>query len=109
MTAGVISRYGRMTAMIVFGASVVATPANAQTPLLGEVDLIASNFCPRGWLPADGRLLRISEYTALFAVMGTTYGGNGTTDFALPKVSFPTQSGGPLMACVATQGAMPRR
>jgi microcystin-dependent protein len=95
--------------MILFAASVVATPAKAQTPLLGEVDLIASNFCPRGWLPADGRLLRISEYTALFAVMGTTYGGNGTTDFALPKVSFPTQSGGPLMACVATQGAMPRR
>jgi microcystin-dependent protein len=41
---------------------------------------------PGGWMPADGRLLPINQFTALFAVLGTTYGGNGTTDFALPNL-----------------------
>ena len=105
----VASRLLPIAGMALLGASFVATPAKAQTNYLGEVALIASNFCPQSWLPADGKLLPISQFTALFAVMGTTYGGNGTTDFALPKVSLPTQNGGPLMACVATQGMMPRR
>jgi microcystin-dependent protein len=41
---------------------------------------------PGGWMPADGRLLSIARFSALFAVIGTTYGGNGTTDFALPNL-----------------------
>jgi microcystin-dependent protein len=41
---------------------------------------------PGGWMPADGRLLPINRFPALFAVLGTTYGGNGTTDFALPNL-----------------------
>jgi microcystin-dependent protein len=41
---------------------------------------------PGGWMPADGRLLSIARFSALFAVVGTTYGGNGTTDFALPNL-----------------------
>ena len=41
---------------------------------------------PGGWLPADGRLLPINQFLPLFAVIGTTYGGNGTTDFALPNL-----------------------
>jgi microcystin-dependent protein len=41
---------------------------------------------PGGWMPADGRLLPINQFSALFSVIGTTYGGNGTTDFALPNL-----------------------
>src|SRR5262249_60270128 len=44
------------------------------------------NFAPRDYLPADGRLLPINQNTALFALLGTTYGGNGMTTFALPDL-----------------------
>ena len=46
----------------------------------------SGSVVPGGWMPADGRLLPINQFTALFAVLGTTYGGNGTTDFALPNL-----------------------
>jgi microcystin-dependent protein len=61
--------------------------AGAQDQYLGEIRLFAANFCPSGWLPAAGQTLNINQYTALFALYGTTYGGNGTTDFALPNLS----------------------
>jgi microcystin-dependent protein len=107
--ATVMSSFGRIAGIVLFGGCVAATPATAQTNYIGEVGLFAAPFCPRGWLPADGKLLPISQYGTLFAVMGTTYGGNGKTDFALPKVSVPAQNGGALMACVAGQGMMPQR
>lgn len=53
---------------------------------LGDVNLFAGNFAPGGFLPADGRLLPISQHDALFAVLGTTYGGDGQTTFALPDL-----------------------
>jgi microcystin-dependent protein len=43
-------------------------------------------FTPSGWLPCNGQTLAISQYTALFALLGTTYGGNGTTTFQLPNL-----------------------
>ena len=58
----------------------------AQTPLLGTVKLFAGNFPPRGWMDCDGSILSISQNTALFSLLGTTYGGNGTTTFALPDL-----------------------
>ena len=51
---------------------------------LAEVRMFAGNFAPRFWQPCDGRLLAISQWTAVFALLGTTYGGNGQTNFALP-------------------------
>jgi microcystin-dependent protein len=54
--------------------------------IMGEVMPFAGNFVPRDYLPADGRLLSISQNTALFSLFGTTYGGNGTTTFALPDL-----------------------
>jgi microcystin-dependent protein len=96
--------------MVLFGASVVATPVKAQQfTYLGQVGLFGSNFCPSGWLKADGAILQISQNTALFALFGKTYGGDGTTTFGLPKIAVPTQNGGPLMACVAAQGMFPSR
>jgi microcystin-dependent protein len=53
---------------------------------IGQICAFPYNFTPRGWLPCDGRLLPISQNSALFSLMGTTYGGNGTTQFALPDL-----------------------
>jgi microcystin-dependent protein len=63
-----------------------ATSASADTPFVGEVRLFGFNFCPNGWYPADGRVLPISQYQALFALYGITYGGNGTSNFNLPNL-----------------------
>jgi microcystin-dependent protein len=53
---------------------------------ISQVCLMASNFCPRGTAEAAGQLLSIAQNTALFALIGTTYGGNGQTTFALPDL-----------------------
>lgn len=55
-------------------------------PFLGQVRLFAGNFAPSGWAAAEGQLLPISQYAALFAVLGTTFGGDGVTTFALPDL-----------------------
>jgi microcystin-dependent protein len=55
-------------------------------PFLGELSLFAGSFAPNGWMFAQGQLLPISQYTALFAILGTTYGGNGLSNFALPDL-----------------------
>lgn len=61
--------------------------ADAADPYLGEIMLFAGNFCPRGWAATQGQLLPISQNTALFSLLGTNYGGNGQTTFALPNLS----------------------
>jgi microcystin-dependent protein len=53
---------------------------------MGEIRTFAGNFAPVGWLPCDGRLLPISEYDTLFALIGTTYGGDGVNTFGLPDL-----------------------
>jgi microcystin-dependent protein len=55
-------------------------------PYIGEIRLLPYNFAPVDWLPCDGSSQSISEYTSLFAVIGITYGGNGTTNFNLPDL-----------------------
>jgi len=55
-------------------------------PFVGEVKAFGFNFAPRGYMFAAGQLLPIAQYTALFSILGTTYGGNGTTNFALPNL-----------------------
>jgi len=59
---------------------------DASQPYLGEIFLMANNFAPNGWHFCDGSLLPISSNTALFALVGTIYGGNGTSTFALPDL-----------------------
>jgi len=60
---------------------------------LGEIRIFAGNFAPAGWAICDGQLMPISQNTALFSLLGTYYGGNGTTNFALPNL----QGASPLM------------
>ena len=55
-------------------------------PFLGEIRMFAGNFTPRGWALCNGQILPISQNTALFSLLGTTYGGNGVTTFALPDL-----------------------
>ena len=54
--------------------------------MIGQTILFAGNFAPRGWAFCDGQLLAISSNTALFSILGTTYGGDGRTTFALPDL-----------------------
>jgi len=56
----------------------------AQDFFLGEIRLFAGNFAPRGWAKCEGQLLPINQNQALFSLLGTTFGGNGQTTFALP-------------------------
>jgi microcystin-dependent protein len=55
-------------------------------PYLAEIRMFAGNFAPRNWAFCNGQLMAISQNTALFSLLGTTYGGNGTTTFALPNL-----------------------
>jgi microcystin-dependent protein len=56
------------------------------TPILGEIRMFGGNFAPRGWAFCNGQILPIAQNTALFSLLGTTYGGNGQTTFALPDL-----------------------
>ena len=60
--------------------------AFAQDAYLGELRCVGFNFDPRNWVACEGQLLPISQYTALFSLLGTTYGGDGRTTFALPDL-----------------------
>jgi len=55
-------------------------------PLIGNIILFAGNFAPAGWMTCEGQLLPISEYETLFNLIGTTYGGDGESTFALPDL-----------------------
>ncbi len=64
-------------------------------PFVAEIRIFPFNFAPKGWAWCDGQLLPLSQNTALFSLLGTTYGGNGTSNFALPDLqgSFPMHPG----------------
>lgn len=55
-------------------------------PFLGQISIFGFNFPPRGWATCSGQILSIAQNTALFSLLGTTYGGNGQTTFALPDL-----------------------
>jgi microcystin-dependent protein len=55
-------------------------------PFVAEIRIFPFNFAPRGWSWCDGQLLPLSQNTALFSLLGTTYGGNGKSNFALPDL-----------------------
>jgi len=55
-------------------------------PFLAEIRIFTGNFAPKGWALCDGQLMSIAQNTALFSLLGTTYGGNGTSNFALPNL-----------------------
>ena len=53
---------------------------------IGMIKIFAGNFAPRGWALCNGQLLPVNQYQAVFAILGVTYGGNGTTNFAVPNL-----------------------
>ena len=55
-------------------------------PFVAEIRIFPFNFAPRGWAFCDGQILPLSQNTALFSLLGTTYGGNGQTNFGLPDL-----------------------
>lgn len=104
-----LNKFAALTAPIAlaFGLSAPA-PAQAQAdPLLGQMMIVGYNFCPRGWANADGQLLPISSYSALFSLLGTIYGGDGRTTFALPDLRsrVPMHAGNGPGLTPRTQGA----
>jgi microcystin-dependent protein len=76
------------------------------TPFIAEVKLISWNFAPTGWAFCNGQLLQINQNQALFSILGTNYGGNGQTTFALPDLRgrVPVHTGGPIGAIVGGVG-----
>lgn len=79
----------RRTLMMLITATTtifVDCTAGSAEPFMGQVMITASNFCPRGWIEANGQLIAISSNEALFSLYGTTYGGDGRTSFGLPDL-----------------------
>ena len=75
-------------------------------PFLGQIQLLPYNFAPKGWAPCDGQSLSISQNMALFALIGTNFGGDGKTTFALPKLAGPATAVG---YYIALEGIFPSR
>lgn len=98
--------------LLVASSCMVLRPAigQANLPFLGEIQTFAFNFCPVGWASLNGQLMLISQNTALFSLLGTAYGGDGLTTFALPTWGpIFTANGGTLLPCIALQGVFPAR
>lgn len=75
------------SAALASSALAVSTPAHAGfEPYVGDIVAYGFNFCPVGWFSASGQILPISQYEVLYALIGTTYGGDGQTTFALPDM-----------------------
>jgi len=75
-------------------------------PLLGQITLFPYNFAPQGWMSCAGQLLPINQNQALFSLLGTNFGGDGRTTFALPNL--PATDKG-LQYCIAINGVYPTR
>lgn len=74
-------------------------------PYIGEVAVFAFDFAPAGWLACEGQMLPISEFTELFSLIGTNFGGDGTATFAAPNFSNLTDDGG--QYCMSLFGTVP--
>jgi microcystin-dependent protein len=79
-------------------------------PLLGQITLFPYNFAPRGWAACNGAVMQIQQNQALFALIGTTFGGDGRTTYALPDLrSKSPLPEGVIGYCIAVQGVFPSR
>src|SRR6185369_98568 len=65
----------------------------ATQPFLGQLQLFAFGIIPKGWAPCNGQILSIQQYQALFSLLGTNFGGNGSTTFGLPNLQGRTPVG----------------
>jgi microcystin-dependent protein len=82
--------------------------ARADQPYIGETIATGANFCPAGWAPMSGQLIPITENEPLFQLIGTTFGGDGVTTFALPTVKPAfSATGETLTQCISLFGVFP--
>ncbi len=92
-----LARQAALAAGLALLAACAPAQADADNPYLGALMPMASKTpgatCPKGWLPAEGQIPPIQGNTALFSLLGTTYGGNGTTTFGLPDLRGRTAVG----------------
>ena len=81
-----------LSAAVALGVIAPIAPAQAQVnQYLGQMMDVGFNFCPRGWANADGQIIAINANQSLYSLLGTTYGGDGRTSFALPDLRGRTQ------------------
>lgn len=109
-----MTRLGGMARTVCFTAALLALggfisdgPEAASSDsysYVGEISLVGFNFAPNGWVTADGRSLRIDENEALFNLIGTTYGGDGTSTFNVPTIAAPVQG---MQYVIALYGVYP--
>jgi microcystin-dependent protein len=95
--------------ILALAACLTPQSANAQAyePFLGEIQTFAFNFCPTGWVKLDGALYSISQYETIFNLIGTTYGGDGISTFAVPTWGpIYTANGATLLPCILMQGGV---
>lgn len=76
-----------ITAAIIHGKTVSVQASATGDPVLGQISLFPYNSAPYGWVECDGRLMNKLQNQALFSLIGTTFGGNGTTNFNIPNLS----------------------
>lgn len=90
-----VKTFNGVAAALAGAALMAAAPAQAcnDTPYLGSICMTAATYCPRGYAEANGQVLAISQFSALYSLMGTTYGGDGKTTFALPDLRGRTPVG----------------
>lgn len=91
---------------LVIMLAVLTSGLKAQEGFIGEIRLFAGNFAPRYWSFCDGKMLSIQQHTALFSILGTIYGGDGRTTFALPKLDAPGKKELIYKSEVSTAGGM---
>lgn len=72
--------------LLICGVFSPALKAQGSEPFLGQIAFVPYTFAPNGWAECNGQILPIAQNQALFSLLGTTYGGNGTTNFALPDM-----------------------
>ena len=97
--------------LAVAAALCLAGTAQAQNiQYVGQMGTFAFDFCPYGWLPANGALVSTTQYSTLFNLIGTTYGGDGQTNFGVPHAKpQKTTNKLPLTVCVAYLGVFPSK
>ncbi|MCC6580543.1 MAG: tail fiber protein [Phycisphaeraceae bacterium] len=99
-----------MAALMAAGAGQAAAD---DTAYVGEIRMVAFSYAPTDWLPCEGQELEISKHTALYSLLGTTYGGDGRTNFKLPDLRGATIKAGdrtvPVKYIICVSGLYPQR
>jgi microcystin-dependent protein len=78
-------------------------------PILGEIRLFSFDFVPEGWMECAGQTLQVTQYSQLFSLIGTKYGGSGTTTFCLPNLGSIGQPSAKVKYFIAVEGEYPTR